>query len=132
MIEYKSIGFVDVSCGRIVTERFVIYIDGVDVGAKDIYWDGRLFCINDSGNLSFRPPYCEYYIDCPDEFISKVHEKFGGIDTSEGPYVCLDNKARVDDCNIEDVYYYIQLLIRRQKKHEKRMARSASESPVCD
>lgn len=131
MIEYQSMGLVDVGYARMLTERFTILIDGEDVGLKDLWYEGRMFCINDSGNLGFRPPNKTYVLDCPEELHSKVYAKFpGNLYASEGDYVVFDND-NVDDCNIEDIYHYIQLLIKRQKQHEERMAAKMAESAVC-
>ena len=131
MIEYKSIGFPNAGYARMLTERFIILIDGEDVGLKDLWYEGRMFCINDSGCLGFRPPNKTYVLDCPEELHSKVYAKFpGNLYASEGDYVVFDDD-NVDDCNIEDVYHYIQLLIKRQKQNEERMAASETVGAVC-
>lgn len=78
MIEFESIGFPDAGYARAYTERFIVFVDGVDVGIKDEWCDGKIFSQN--------PLHTTFAFDCPRNVIPELQKRWD-CDEDEGEWV---------------------------------------------
>lgn len=90
MIEFESIGFPGVGYARAYTERFIMFVDGVPVGFKDEWCDGKIFSPN--------PYHVTYGFDCPDRIIPMLKEKYPNLcDCGEPGDGAIFREALSDD-----------------------------------
>lgn len=73
MVEYESMGILDnIGYARLYTERFIIFVDGKDVGIYDEWEGGRIFA-KDNHHKS-------WHFDCTEKVANELKAEYPDAD----------------------------------------------------